>query len=274
MGVDVAAELRRLEKERSTGVLCVGDGAFHLANGAITAADCLRTTNLDLLVVAAGVATTEELRRAAAGDPHGVLTRTRLETLALLSVFDAAYFLLATPVVPEFRPAPPHWLAPVCHIPPRILLHECARRGDPEAEPWPADLVDRAPVVPVRRVRRRRVALTGGQTEVLAAADGRRSVAGIARDLGRTSYGALVAVRELTAAGLIEPPDLAPVPAGWSEPISHAATAVAVTGPRQFLPRRVRQPVSAPATAPAPDSWEPVDRDLLIRLRAALEELA
>ncbi|WP_433199346.1 hypothetical protein ACQP1G_06425 [Nocardia sp. CA-107356] len=274
MGVDVATELRRLEKERSTGVLCAGDGAFHLADGAITAADCLRTANLDLLAVAAGVATAEELRRAAAGDPRSVLARPRLETLALLSVFDAAYFLLATPVVPEFRPAPPHWLTPVCHIPPRVLLHECARRGDPEAEPWPAELVDRAPVVPVRRVRRRRVTLTGGQTEVLAAADGRRSIAGIARDLGRTSYGALVAVRELTTAGLIEAPDQVPVATVWSELVPTVPTAVAVTEPRQFLPRRVRQPVAVPAPTPDPDNWKPVDRDLLIRLHAALEELA
>ncbi|MEV6333118.1 hypothetical protein AB0M12_00215 [Nocardia vinacea] len=250
MVVDVATELRRLEKQRCTGVLCVGDGAFHLADGVITAADCLRTTDLERLAVAAGVATAAEWQRAASGDPGRVPVLPRLETLALLSVFDAAYFLLATPVVPEFRSAPPHWLAPVCQIPPRVLLHECARRGDPEAEPWPAELVDRAPVVPVRRVRRRRVALSGGQTEVLAAADSRRSVTGIARDLGRTSYGALVAVRELTAAGLIEPPDLG-------------------TGPRQFLPRRVRR-----APVAHPQSWEPVDRDVLIRLRAALEELA
>ncbi|WP_330228632.1 hypothetical protein OHA40_21200 [Nocardia sp. NBC_00508] len=283
MGVDLAVELRRLEKEGSTGVLHAGDGAFHLAEGAVVSADCRRTTGLDRLVVEAGVATAEDWQRAGAGDPGRVLGRPRLETLALLSVFDAAYFLLASRTVPEFRPAPPHWLAPVCHIAPDALVHECARRGDPESGPWPADLVDRAPVVPVRRVRRRRVVLTGGQAEVLAAADARRSVAAIGRELGRTTYGCLVAVRDLTAVGLIEPPvaRLAPVAA---EPIVLAAPMAAepealvpvpVPGPAGApgrLPRRrVRQPA---APVPVPDRLELPDRDLLVRLRAALEEFA
>ncbi|MGY1899957.1 hypothetical protein [Nocardia gipuzkoensis] len=276
MSPELAVELRRLEQEGRTGVLHAGDGAFHLAEGAIVSADCRRTTGLDRLVVEAGVATAEDWRRAGSGDPGRVLGRPQLETLAMLSVFDAAYFLLATPAVPEFRPAPPHWLAPVCHITPRALVQECARRGDPESGPWPADLVDRVPVVPVRRVRRRRVMLTGGQAEVLAAADAQRSVAGIGRELGRTTYGCLVAVRDLTAAGLIEPPGatsarmavepavLAPVIA---EPVA-AARALAEPG---RLPRR-RGRHSAPV--PVADRSEPPDRDLLVRLQAALEELA
>ncbi|MBF6217212.1 hypothetical protein IU479_03710 [Nocardia abscessus] len=276
MSPELAVELRRLEQEGRTGVLHAGDGVFHLAEGAIVSADCKRTTGLDRLVVEAGVATAEDWRRAGSGDPGRVLGRPRLETLAMLSVFDAAYFLLATPAVPEFRPAPPHWLAPVCHITPRALVQECARRGDPESGPWPADLVDRVPVVPVRRVRRRRVMLTGGQAEVLAAADAQRSVAGIGRELGRTTYGCLVAVRDLTAAGLIEPPGatsarmavepavLAPLTA---EPV---AVARALAEPSRLPRRRGRH--SAPV--PVADRSEPPDRDLLVRLQAALEELA
>ncbi|PPJ15304.1 hypothetical protein C5E44_20440 [Nocardia nova] len=61
--------------------------------------------------------------------------------------------------------------------------HECARRGDPEAGPWPAELVARTPVVPVRRARRRRIALTGGQAEVLAAADSAHAAAPPPQDL-------------------------------------------------------------------------------------------
>ncbi|MGV9612895.1 hypothetical protein [Nocardia xishanensis] len=311
MGVELAVELRRLEKEGSTGVLHAGDGAFHLTGGVIASADCRRTTGLDRLVVEAGVATAEDWRRAGAGDPGQLLARPRLETLALLSVFDAAYFLLASSDEPEFRPAPPHWLAPVCHITPRALVQECERRGDPESGPWPAELVDRAAVVPVRRVRRRHVVLTAGQAEVLAAADTQRSITGIARDLGRTTYGCLEAVRELTAAGLIEPPASIVV-----EPGRHAAPSgfAPYSGPREDgAPARIEtrkgkhskltghrsaelaacaEPVTVTASAPGQptgpplrrrvrmvppppaERWEPVDRDVLVRLRAALEELA
>ncbi|MGW0179259.1 hypothetical protein [Nocardia sp. NPDC003345] len=270
MGVELAQELRRLEDEGSTGILHAGDGVFHLAGGSIASAACRRTTGLDRLVVEAGVATAEDWQRAGAGDPSPVLGRPMLETLALLSVFDAAYFLLSAPGVPEFRPAPAHWLSSVCHIRPRALVHECTRRGDPESGPWPAELVDRAVVVPVRRVRRRRVMLTGSQAEVLAAADARRSVTGIARELGRTAYGCLEAVRELTEAGLIEPPAGGPdAPAAIAGP----AASRPLTGPEPGEPplrRRVRQTTPVPEA----DDWEPVDRDLLVRLRAALEDLA
>ncbi|WP_067812877.1 hypothetical protein [Nocardia inohanensis] len=270
---ELAVELARLESERLTGVLRTGDGAFHLIEGAIVGADCRRTPGLDRMVIEAGVATAEDWRRAVTGDAGHVLERPRLEALAVLSVFDAAYFLLSAPALAEFQPAPPHWLAGVCHIPPRALVHECARRGD--QGPWSAGLVDRVPVVPVRRTRRKRVVLTGGQAEVLAAADARRSIAVIARDLGRTAYGCLVAVRDLTAAGLIEPP--APhTPVVMTESmVTEPVVAPAVTGPVPLPRRRGRATaIAAPAPLPVPDLWEPVDRDILVRLRAALEELA
>ncbi|MFE6922639.1 hypothetical protein ACFVAV_16495 [Nocardia sp. NPDC057663] len=335
MSLALAEELHRLEEQGSTGVLRAGDGEFHLARGAIASAGCRRTIGLDRLVVEAGVATAEDWRRAGAGDPGRLLHKPRLETLALLSVFDAAYFLLASAAEPEFRPAPEHWLAPVCRVAPRALVHECARRSDPEWGPWPADLVAAVPVVPARRVRRNRVVLTGGQAEVLAAADERRSIAEIARDLGRTTYGCLVAVRDLTTAGLIQQPDLAAAgllqtpdgtaveapqapPAGRHlalapEPADDTARhrRPAPTTGVPALPRRIpsvlaagtvrsphplqagtnersgRHAVDEEATAPArrrgtqagtapyePERWQQVDRELLIRLRAALEELA
>ncbi len=337
MSLALAEELHRLEEQGSTGVLRAGDGEFHLARGAIASAGCRRTIGLDRLVVEAGVATAEDWRRAGAGDPGPLLHRPRLETLALLSVFDAAYFLLASAAEPEFLPAPEHWLAPVCRVAPHTLLHECARRSDSEWGPWPADLVAAVPVVPARRVRRHRVVLTGGQAEVLAAADERRSIAEIARDLGRTTYGCLVAVRDLTTAGLIQEPDpaaaepvvapavadapqsspavrhltLAPAPVEDTGRHRHSAPEVPSTGV-PALPRRVppalggggtarpprpvyagtgertgRHAVDEEATAPArhrghrtgaapyePERWRQVDRDVLIRLRAALEELA
>ncbi|GAB0105953.1 hypothetical protein JMUB6875_49350 [Nocardia sp. JMUB6875] len=275
MDSELVIELRRLEQQRATGVLAVGDGAFHLVEGVIVAAECARTTALDRMVVASGVATSEQWRRARAGGEDRPPSGPRVETLALLSVFDAAYLLLAAPVPLDFHPGPPHWLARICRITPGALIHECARRGDPNAGVWPVELVDRVAVVPVRRVRRRRVVLTGGQAEVLAAVDARRSITGLAADLGRTTYGCLLAVRELTAAGLIEPPvmvafaDPVRAPAVTAAP-DRVLTTGAATDSTPPLRRRVRQA----DTVAVPDRWEPPDRDVLIRLRAALEELA
>ncbi|UFS97231.1 hypothetical protein [Nocardia huaxiensis] len=346
MGIELAIELQRLENERRTGVLRTGDGAFHLADGAIACVDCRRTTALDRLVIAAGVASADAWQRAATGDPSAILHphtesgparpvpidpdlgaapsrsasgefgavpplpapdrpegeiprstgilgalgharttaalttarqaaatavltpfRPRLETLVLLSIFDAAYLLLATETIAEFEPAPAHWLAELCPVAPRVVLHECDRRGALDSGPWQTDLVDRAAVVPARRIARSRVVLTAGQAEVLAAADARRSVTAIARTLDRTAYGCLQAVRDLTAAGLIEPP--APAPASI---LSGAPEITEPTpgGPGPLPRRRVRQA----ALTPAPDSWVPADRDMLLRLRAALQELA
>ncbi|MET8649291.1 hypothetical protein [Nocardia aurea] len=297
MGVELAGELRRLEREERTGTLRAGDGTFHLAGGAIAFVDCRRTTGLDRLVVDSGVVSAEDWQRAGAGDAGKLVGRPRLEALAMLSVYDAAYFLLASPSVPEFHPAPAHWLAPVCRIPPRELVRECARRGDQESGPWPADLVDRAPVVPVRAGRRRRRALPCGQAEVLAAADSRRSVAGIARALGRTTYGCLVAVRDLTAAGLIEAPvpQRAVEPAGDlrdgdlrdSDTLDAAPTDEARWNTERVIAGQVAVAPGGVMTTPLPrrrvrsavpesvrDRWEPVDRDVLTRILAALEELA
>ncbi|MFE3194653.1 hypothetical protein ACFXHA_36995 [Nocardia sp. NPDC059240] len=289
MDSELLIELRRLEQEHGTGVLTVGDGAFHLVEGAIVAAECERTTGLDRMVVASGVATTEHWRRARTGGDDRLLTSPRLETLALLSVFDAAYVMLGAPVllpqppdapVVEFRPGPKHRLAHACRITPGALIHECARRGDPGAGVWPVELIDRVTVVPARRVRRRRVVLTGGQAEVLAAVDTRRTVSALAEELGRTTYGCLLAVRELTAIGLIEPPvtvtltdrvstaPAAPLAAG-AVGTEEAEPATAAPDSPPPLRRRVRQA----AVVAVPDRWEPPDRDVLIRLRAALEEL-
>ncbi|MFI9401672.1 hypothetical protein [Nocardia sp. NPDC052316] len=195
MGSELAEELRRLENEKRTGVLFAGDGAFHLAEGAVTAADCLRTSGLARLVSEAGVATAEE------------------------------------------------WLAAICRIAPHVLVQECVRRGDPVGTPWPARLVDRAPVVPVRRGSRR-VVLTAGQAEVLAAANTRRSVTGLGEYLGRTTYGCLVAV--VPAEAMVNPLRADAVP-----------------------PRRRRARPSGPVADQ--DRWEPVDPDLLVRLRAVDE---
>ncbi|MBH0776249.1 hypothetical protein [Nocardia bovistercoris] len=276
MGAELAVELRRLEQEGRTGMLCAGDGAFHLAGGAIASVECRRTAGLDRLAVEAGVVSAREWDLAGGGDAGSLLGRPRLEALAMLSVYDAGYFLLASAAVAEFLPAPAHWLAPVCRVPPRALVRECERRGGGETGPWTADLVDRAAVVPIRGRHRRRPPLPGGQAEVLAAADSERTVAAIARDLGRTTYGCLVAVRDLTEAGLIEHPRIVRrvrrssspslPPSSPSLPSSDAP--MSATTPSLPLPRRNRDAVER-----IPDRWEPVDRGMLVRVLAALEEL-
>ncbi|TDP32481.1 MarR family transcriptional regulator [Nocardia ignorata] len=265
MSAALAEELQRLEEQGSTGILRAGDGEFHLARGAIASVGCRRTIGLDRLAVEAGVATDEDLRRARAGEPGALLRRPRLETLARLSAYDAAYFLLETEAEAEFVPTEEHWLAPVCRIAPHALVSECARRRRPDAGPWTADMVSTVPVSPAHRPRRKRTVLTVGQAEVLAAADNHRTIADIARELGRTTYGCLVAVRDLTRAGLIEAPEsvhteperrtrhlpAASLPArGRHAARSGAGYAAAQqnsgTGPP--LPRRVPAPVAPPTS--------------------------
>ncbi len=279
MSIELAIVLRQLERERRTGVLRLDDGAFHLVGGAVAAAACRRATGLDRLVVETGVATAEDWYRAETGQPATLLESPRLAILALLSVFDAAYFLLPSASGAKFRPTAPHWLAPICQITPGTLVHEIERRVGTAAQTWPADVVDRQPVVPVRRVRRRRVALTASQAEVLGAADARRSVAAIAHDLGRTTYTCLSAVRDLTAAGLIEAP-VVDIPAATepATPSGFELTEPEATTALDFRPAdtapTLRRRVPSMTPIPEGDRWEPVDRNLLIRLRAALEELA
>ncbi|MQY08834.1 transcriptional regulator [Actinomadura macrotermitis] len=244
----ILAELRRLEKERRTGVLRVGDeGAFHVAEGAVVFAGSRRATGLDRLAVGSGMVSTEEWGRIRLGGLDGApgLPRPQLEMFALLALFDAAYFLLGSAAVPRFGAGPAHWLAPLCRVTPATLAHECARRRDRLDAVWPVPPTDLAPVVPVRRIRRQRVVLTGLQAELLLNADGRRTPAELALDLGRTTYGCLLAARELGAAGLIRP--------------------AAVRAPRAAPPAPVRPP--APAA-----QWSPPDMDVLVRLRTALKE--
>ncbi|WP_067826487.1 hypothetical protein [Actinomadura kijaniata] len=250
----LAAELRRLERERRTGVLSVGDGgAFHLAEGAVVYAESTRTAGLEAMARASGRAVPEDRAAAVAA-----LGAPLLEAMALLATFDAACLLLDPDVEPDgrrarFREGPPHWLAPFCRITPATLAHEQARRRDLLGAP---EAVDRCPVVPVRRVRRQRVILTGLQAEVLLNADGRRTPVELARDLGRSAFGCVLAVRALRDGGLVEaPPGEAPS-----------------VGAERLPRRRAASREAAPAEPPG--RWEPVDHDVLVRLRRALEELA
>ncbi|GAA1789913.1 hypothetical protein [Actinomadura chokoriensis] len=190
MGGDICGVLRVLERERRTGVLRVGDdGAFHLAGGAVVRAESRHVPG--------------------AGDLPGG------PDPELLALFDAAYFLLGSAAEPVFAEAAADGALRIT-VP--TLVHEQRRRRARLDAAWPDGGVDAAPVVPVRRVRRQRVILTGVQAEILLNADGRRTPARLARDLGRTAFGCLLAVRGLAAASLVEAePAVAESPEGWGE---------------------------------------------------------
>lgn len=209
--------LGSLERDRRTGVLRVGDeGAFHVRRGFVAAAE------------------SRHARRLAGPEP---------ELAALLTTFDAAYFLLGSSAEPDFVEGR------AGTSPQRIsvatLVHEHRRRSELLDAAWPDPRVDVAPVVPVRRVHRQRVILTGLQAEILLNADGTRTPSQLAGDLGRTAFACLLAVRGLAAASLLR-------------------TGPAEAGPAGTAPS---------ARVEVPAGWAPPDQDLLARLRTALAEL-
>lgn len=213
MGGDISSALSALERDKCTGVLRVGDdGAFHVDRGAVVHAECPHAPS-------------------PGGGPDPELP-------ALLAMFDAAYFLLGSAAEPVFTEGPRSGRARRITV--ATLVHEQRRRRARLDAAWPDGGVDTAPVVPVRRVRRQRVILTGVQAEILLNADGRRTPAELARDLGRTAFGCLLAVRGLAAASLVRTDP----PAG---------------------------PAAPPGEIPA--EWAAADHELLDRLRAALVEL-
>jgi hypothetical protein len=248
----ITAELHRLGEEKATGMLRAGaDGAFFLVDGAVTFAQHRHAPGLDELVTASGRVPAEQWwRDRRAGRIPGGLSRAELEMFALLAIFDAAYFLLGSAGGAHFAEGVRHDLAPICRITPGTLAFETERRRALLAAQWPSAAADEAPVVPVRRLRRQRLVLTGLQAEILLNADGRRTPAELARDLGRTAYGCLLAVRGLAADSLVQPPD-------------------APNRPTESLPPA---PPAAPPSVPV--QWTPVDRDVLHRLRAALQQMS
>ncbi|NDU73234.1 hypothetical protein GWI34_11395 [Actinomadura sp. DSM 109109] len=214
----VAGALAALEREKATGLLRVGgDGAFHVDRGAVTLAES----------------------RHAPG-PGALADGPAPELAALLALFDAACLLLASRSEPAFTPGPPS--GGPRRVTVATLVHEQRRRRAVLDAAWPDGAVDFAPVVPVRRVRRQRVILTGVQAEILLNADGRLTPARLARELDRTVFACLLAVRGLAAAALVR------------------------TGPPGG-------PGAAPVRDEIPADWAPADHDLLVRLHAALVEL-
>ncbi|MEU8246034.1 hypothetical protein [Nonomuraea sp. NPDC048916] len=263
--------LTGLARERSTGALRVGRaGTVFLDEGRVTYMECVQTPGVERLLTARGRATEATLRRVQADGgcerllDEGVLTLGELQYCVLGAVLDAAFFLL--PVGgsrPKFRPGERHWLGGRWYFEVSGLLRECARRRAQLAQIWPSAEVDTAPVRPAPWLAGQGVTLGKVEWEVVARADHEATPLDLARQLGRSGYSILLAVRRLAAAGLLAPHE-EPEPA--EEPT---------------LPRRTRQAVKAsaaggtagPLFGPAVTA-DPTDLALLLRLKKALEELA
>ncbi|MBW1596002.1 transcriptional regulator [Streptomyces sp. JJ38] len=209
--------LGELSADRATGALTGTGGTLYLYEGEIAYAESPLAPGVEALLAAEG-----RVARAAARTGHrrtvarrlvesGSIPRGELEIRCVSALFDAAYFVLA----PEsdggpgrFRPGAEHWLGAVRPVGAAVLAREIRRRRRLLEDLWPGPGIDTRPVV-IRPGGTDRV--SPRQRAVLAAADGCRTPAEIARLLGRPAFHTLVDIRRLAAAGHLapgpEPPD-------------------------------------------------------------------
>jgi len=241
-------------------VLDAPGGSVYLVDGLVAYAECPAIPGLDRLLTASGRIPAEAWRAALAAGratnkvgaelvSAGLLTSAELESVVLLALHDAAYFLFDALAQVRFEPGAVHPLGTTCAVDLRTLGAEVDRRKQVLVEEWPDATIDTAAVVPVRRLRGQFVALTALQWEVVANADRRRSPVDLARLLGRDSFTLLLEVRRLARAGLVEPGR----PGG-----SVAAESVATVRARAAAP----VPVPVPAVAPEPFEVPPADGPL------------
>ncbi|MFI9786759.1 hypothetical protein ACIHEI_25130 [Kitasatospora sp. NPDC051984] len=265
------AALTDLAAQAATGVLHGPDGAVHLAAGLVVHAESARGASVGHLLTGAGRITLrawEESVALGGGHPAdhllaaGLVGTGELELARLAATLDGAQDALAQHSVElRFDPAarPAFQLARPLSV--LELRGAVGRRRALLDACWPSAELDSVPPVatgaaPTRRTavpRRRRQAL-------LAAADGIRTAPELARLLGRSTFGTLLDVRQLAAAGLLA----SGRPAVLPDPPPAA-------GP-QSAPPDAPGPVPMP---PGPRSYDSSDPEvgLLLRLRAALEAL-
>ncbi|MEV6037548.1 hypothetical protein AB0L65_40800 [Nonomuraea sp. NPDC052116] len=300
------ALLAGLAHERSTGALRLGrNGTIFLHDGRVTYMECAQTPGVERLLTARGRMTEAALRGLQADGgcarllEEGPLTPGELQFAVLGAVLDAAFFLLPiSGTRPKFRPGERHWLGGQWFFEVAGLVRECARRRAHLADVWPSAEVDTLPVRPVPWLPGHGVTLTRVQWEVIVGADHKATPLELAKQLGRSGYAVLLAVRRLAAAGLLTPPDpgrtALPDP-GRTAPADkrprHAEPAEATEpdevadggeAPGAWLPKRARHPYERPPHDPGavaqplgpPVTGDPTDLALLMRLKKALEELA
>ncbi|MBT2438557.1 transcriptional regulator [Streptomyces sp. ISL-36] len=218
----VSPMLGRLAAECATGALLRDHGTLYLVDGRVVHAESPAAPGLDVLLTAGGrlprEGWDEAVDRAGARREvgrflvdSGRLRDGELEICHLGAVFDAAFFALAPASGPtRFRYGVGHWLGTVRPVSTEAVERETVRRRELLDSVWPYGAVDTAPVLP--RPAAPGQSVTPRQRVLLAAADGVRTPADIARRLGRPAFHTLLDVRRLAAAGLVETP-LEPVPA-------------------------------------------------------------
>ncbi|MFF3319166.1 transcriptional regulator [Streptomyces sp. NPDC003035] len=248
----VSPMLTRLAAERATGALLRDHGTLYLVDGRVVHAESPAAPGLDVLLTAGGrlprEGWDEAVDRAGARREvgrflvdSGRLGDGELEICHLGAVFDAAFFALAPASGPtRFRYGVAHWLGPVRPVSTEAVERETVRRRELLDSVWPYGAVDTAPVVPRAAAPGQTVSLR--QRALLAAADGTRTPADIARLLGRPAFHTLLDIRRLAAAGLVETP-LEPVPA--APPAVPTWVGEVAADPDVALLRRLRDALEA-----------------------------
>ncbi|MFG1996086.1 DUF4388 domain-containing protein [Actinoplanes sp. NPDC048988] len=218
--------LTQVTGERQTGTLVVGGhpgGAVYVLEGRVIYAESPAAPGVGELLTASGRLAgrtwqnaldlgTSTARVGRLLVEQGHLTQGELELCVLGATYDAAYFTLSAPEAPiDFLPGATHWLGPVAHIDPGAITREVRRRVRLLDEIFPDARVDTAPVIPVSRLPRERVAITALQWELLINADGQRTPADLALLLGKAGYATIQELRRMAALGLLELPEVRPV---------------------------------------------------------------
>ncbi|GCD38784.1 hypothetical protein OEIGOIKO_06603 [Streptomyces chrestomyceticus JCM 4735] len=249
--------LSRLAEAHATGALQCGPGTLYLVSGRVVHAESPASPGLEVLLTTGRrvprAVWDEALERAGIPDhvpcrlvKEGLLSPGQAEVWWLTALFDAAFFALAP------RSGPSRFQHGFVRegggrqrsVAADRVLRETRRRRRLLDGRWPGPEIDTAPVL-------RRPATGPGVpvrlAAVLALADGTRTPAAIARELGRPAFHVLLEVRRLAVAGLLvlrpsEPPsdDRPPGHPGGGRP-------------------------------PAPGPPDPPDVALLRRVRDALE---
>ncbi|WP_052390486.1 hypothetical protein [Streptomyces sp. NRRL B-24484] len=289
------AALTDLAADLATGALHGSAGTVHLVDGEVVHAESPATPDVGTLLTSAGrlsARTWADAMAAARGSGSaaehlvaaGAIGLGELELCHLTAVLDAAFFALPQNDGPiGFLPGVRPGLTLARPLEAGALRLAVGKRRALLDRTHPAAGLDVSPVrartepaVPERRP----TACSGRRRAVLAAADGYRTPAQIARLLGRSAYTTLLDIRHLAAAGLIE------TPAPWNGPapvaaVREAAGPVAAPEPSSApvrpggVPQQAGPPPAHPEVLlPSPALHDfPPDPEiaLLLRIRAALE---
>ncbi len=266
------AALTDLAAAGSTGALHGPGGAVHLSGGLVVHAEAPGAATVGHLLTGAGRITVREWEDSlllGAGRlaeyllGSGLVGAGELELARLAATLDGAQDALAQHDGElRFDPAARPVFALARPLSVLELRGAIGRRRSLLDGCWPSAELDRAPLLATGAAPTRRTAVPHRRRQaLLAAADGTRTAPELARLLGRSTYGTLLDVRQLAAAGLLAAPRPAAVPDPPPAAVSLAAVPPAAP-PDVLLP-------------PGPRSYDSADPEvgLLLRLRAALEAL-